>query len=1112
PYTIQEATPGDWHYPLVDVNGTNYSYYLDADGTRSTVTISHPSAGVYSPDVVNTALVYWNTTTNTYYTYPENLAHIEDFVAAWKPSWAQSLVQYHPEYCYYQTCHEYSRKQITSDNMTSDQFDNLLRGTNTFADAVSAGFIKSSYASFPDPNDRLEDWFTLSTSHPYDPFVTNTSTFGNYSTVLQHTFDDYISYDTSTYSMLEAASMSVRCGLNYGVLPGNSCMQFGSDYVTGGPTSVNDSIRDLEWNTFKSLYLSAKLRIQNDRSDSLALHDCNTLNDCIGEGDDFNPINAGMLNFSWMSWSGSEYYNNGEPCSVYNFMLYAGKQKRFPDAENYQNISPSDAAYQQYLQTGQCPEARALQDLTGAIFASDSMTEDSVRLMSFMQYNGFYMAKHDYAPQYPISTEAYWWNGSVDGDTLNVVWTNPNASGDTVCSMLFDKHLTSITNWTDIVGFKDLQASAFDGTNYSFTALALLPPVVTGDPYSYQEISGSTSCVDILNCKFPVSCPPSGFAKDIQLLMTALAANGDLSDSALNLETSTYLPFVTPRIRSQVGSPSDSLTWTLDTANDIFILRRINATSNWVELKVINATPSGVSYDSIESFANIMGEDHNSFEMDGIDSTGATIVHLELVADWLTSADTEAISMGTCGHPTPVACDEREHHVRTDLETLLASVLLQKPFTDDTDLFRTTAMTALLRSYLPPSDSATDAVYVQDTVSGIHYDTLTYSIPGCHLQLAHSDTLNPAMPLDSLIDLYGLTGYGTPDAQGNYYDFTLTAVYKIGSDTISDTLFGSSCWPLKNCTACPTPPEEEEEESLSLFSPSGGSPTPDGGGLSCEGWYAVYIQTLKDYNDSDYAAWSGVYLDTALYYDFPSFARAELCGCVESYIDYLQAYLADTADTTLAIPVDIDHYTGCRQNVLALDDPCKDAYADYITAVYKYNTFVYENPGLGFDSLALEYSYTRFTSDSLCYCVGEFVSLVNEITDGRYNDNPDTAQSMLHFANYCEAYLAVPCTNTAVLDTFVSPPASYSNPCVEYKINTALANAQLAYDDYIDSLTNAIANEYRSHCMQAVENFTDTYTEKEYHFTLYYYDQAGNLVKTVPPEGVEPLDIDSSGD
>ncbi|WP_139169978.1 RHS repeat protein [Chitinophaga terrae (ex Kim and Jung 2007)] len=34
------------------------------------------------------------------------------------------------------------------------------------------------------------------------------------------------------------------------------------------------------------------------------------------------------------------------------------------------------------------------------------------------------------------------------------------------------------------------------------------------------------------------------------------------------------------------------------------------------------------------------------------------------------------------------------------------------------------------------------------------------------------------------------------------------------------------------------------------------------------------------------------------------------------------------------------------------------------------------------------------------------------------------------------------------------------------------------------------------------ERFTVSYIKNEYHYTLYYYDQAGNLVKTVPPAGV----------
>ena len=34
-----------------------------------------------------------------------------------------------------------------------------------------------------------------------------------------------------------------------------------------------------------------------------------------------------------------------------------------------------------------------------------------------------------------------------------------------------------------------------------------------------------------------------------------------------------------------------------------------------------------------------------------------------------------------------------------------------------------------------------------------------------------------------------------------------------------------------------------------------------------------------------------------------------------------------------------------------------------------------------------------------------------------------------------------------------------------------------------------------------------TYNDKEYQYTLYYYDQSGNLVKTVSPEGVDRFEV-----
>ncbi|BDD12865.1 hypothetical protein FUAX_52970 (plasmid) [Fulvitalea axinellae] len=64
----------------------------------------------------------------------------------------------------------------------------------------------------------------------------------------------------------------------------------------------------------------------------------------------------------------------------------------------------------------------------------------------------------------------------------------------------------------------------------------------------------------------------------------------------------------------------------------------------------------------------------------------------------------------------------------------------------------------------------------------------------------------------------------------------------------------------------------------------------------------------------------------------------------------------------------------------------------------------------------------------------------------------------------------------------------------------------------IDSLYDAKMSEFyrlsETACMDNIrtDRLAYEYTPKEHHYTLYYYDQAGNLKETVPPEGVAPLD------
>ncbi len=85
------------------------------------------------------------------------------------------------------------------------------------------------------------------------------------------------------------------------------------------------------------------------------------------------------------------------------------------------------------------------------------------------------------------------------------------------------------------------------------------------------------------------------------------------------------------------------------------------------------------------------------------------------------------------------------------------------------------------------------------------------------------------------------------------------------------------------------------------------------------------------------------------------------------------------------------------------------------------------------------------------------------------------------------------------------PITPQPNNCVYQLTMDAQANAQNAYNQYMDSITNAFEANYISHCMNIDDSFHATIPFDQYHYTLYYYDQAGNLAKTVPPQGVNPI-------
>lgn len=100
-------------------------------------------------------------------------------------------------------------------------------------------------------------------------------------------------------------------------------------------------------------------------------------------------------------------------------------------------------------------------------------------------------------------------------------------------------------------------------------------------------------------------------------------------------------------------------------------------------------------------------------------------------------------------------------------------------------------------------------------------------------------------------------------------------------------------------------------------------------------------------------------------------------------------------------------------------------------------------------------------------------------------------------------------TNLPACDTCCFTPlpgVPYTNPCTEQLQERFELELERAYEASLDDLRRKIKQKYLSKCLEAIEKFEASFDEQLYHFTLFYYDQAGNLARTVPPKGVDLLD------
>ena len=1120
----------NWRIPVLNTPQGQQSIYVDDNGQRSRIYLSEDplNPGTLLPAQFNPSLIQIDSETGQPFIYPENLATTADFINEFQQSWGRSLMFYHPEYCYYETCLSFEDEIVQTDAFTSGSFDMLLQQTSTIDQAVANGFVNFDGTTYtltnwfaPAGGDNTEDMIA------WDPFVYYSSDFntdwciGNYGTALQNKFTNYQYIDGAWRSMPEIAALMARCGNNFASSYPTSCYNFGHS-VLG---VWNPEVLNHEWALLRSMYLSEKQKIQRELSDCKALKECNAYNGCIGN-EEFNP-------FELMIPTGPSsipFTDDVQPCSMNRYGLYRYKIRRFTDESSLPVQDVNDVAYEVYLQTGQCPVEFTLQSLFASLAQQGNLDAPDYLLNSNPNFSAVAQALSNFS--IPGTLPQIQHQGSVSGTTLNIDWMILPSTVYTSISM----NLVGGSNWNNVTDIVNL----FVTGPYTFKAKAVIYDPV-GDSTYVEPITGTITMELPTSCDFAPDCSSNELAKKLTVLLNTLHLDNQVgSTTAIDITpyvSSTYGTFsgLTNTYIQNAAGVGPNLSYIFNGTNTAKIYDPTGTAANGLYIQFNGAITSGVLA-TISHFGNLISTGNNSFEMEVFFTAGgSTTIQGALFRE--TDGERIGIKAGECDLPTPAACQTQAHENFDALQALLHDVLVVQNYdgTGQIDLYSSVEITPSIIAGLPLGvDSTTSTL----SANG---DTLVISAGTCDLMLSTTTPYSFAQ----IIGIKDFTVSGTPSNYQSYYDFECTGVFVSGADTLEATIKGTSCLSIKACDPCITPhpfTNGEEEGPASLYSsnPSATSSTEmqydenletitdyetlrtylydtyigTERSTYCENEYESYLFCLNQYNDSVLALGpgSGLFLipDTIPY---EAFEVNGLCAdrCVGELCSRLYAILAGTTtvpnQNALIQYINFTNY--CGVTPIEAEDPCKDAYAHYLNCIAYYNS---QADTLGLPGVTNVATYEVFAAGNLCTCVDEYCSRLNDLITGVHSFGPTIPRGALEqYLTITSCTSAMPCEPTPVTGPpAVMPDVTIANNCVEMLINQAYFDAQIMYESYVDSLSNALINQYISHCLTVQENFTYTYADKLYHFTLYYYDQAGNKIKTIPPAGVEKLDLTSS--
>lgn len=1094
-----------WKNPLAYINGQYQPKYFEETDVISKIyftRIGGTGSQITMPQIDFS--VYTNKSDGVKeYAYPQELSKVEDFISLWRQSWAQSLVTHHPEYCYYQKCLEFATK---SDNTgeSLDDYDGKLLSIQSMSSATLLGL----------------DAMQLVLNN--DPFFN-----GIGSQFLTQMQSEISNYKSTGHSIEDYASKAV-------IAP-NDPSAFGNWWKTGS-IEQQDKMWALALGYYLSIkqqfqlqYIETKVRICASSTPVCTVSPCGT-NDCIGNKD-FNPFLSGIIGLSPLDFT--NFFSSNQPCSTKKWKYYSEKIRRFGFTKPSVN-SKEQGDYQNYLRTGQCPMAASLQYLLDGIVKKDILSSQNL----------------DLEPNFTQEMRDVITGSGAPFNQANFYLISKTSSGLSNFQININGQLCNLTlapdfqeSWSLVKAVTELQYIGMVGTNeYQFKAIAHIDhDNNVNTPWIRREFVGVT-CFPITGCSFSVECHPTTFSNDIILFLKAFTAS-NLAGSSItltNLSHPDLFQFITPEIMAYLGEGNiTQISVIIDVALKSIMIQD-NSSGEYITISFSSAFISGsvdlteFKINSIDEFNCKQGSNDLKFIIDGIGGRSVTIQD--------------------CKMQPALECNTVNHRVKSDFEKLLTDYWSdnyanpQKGFnTNGYKLYNQPDYTVLLKSFVLPTEQAILTNFVQQSGTNNYiasiYDQLQTPVKLlCDIVIMPNSSASLAT-MRSVVEIK--VDY-SQQTNGKYYHFLIT-LKDAGSNPFIFNGY-STCFPLLDCDDCNKPPLFEmntcyvlyqeyvnainthnirfanqftamSEKDFLKFTPCN----------SQSSGYLTTIQQVKNFitqillyddvsivNDfqsfliiypTDYEFKQGFMYMLYYNYNINSGPKTWAQLVADNEVDLMIQYVL--SQNQLDPKISFEDWK-INQSSVDTKSNCSKAYLDYFNAITIINVDrASKNLGQW-----TPISYETFVANNLCNCGKNYFDYTNSIIDSTQSGNGGLGMvvpnnyPVLPLEDYVLKFKCkIPCVAEKPPFTIDLKVPFNEEPCNLFLIAVAKFNAARKYAEYLQNLENNFRNGYRTKCMSAWEEFSMQYVNKEYHYTLYYYDQAGNLIRTVPPEGVKPLNI-----